>query len=339
MMELQQKLTQKQEVQHMSLDIMQKIQPFTLSDASKTGPKELSLDSLVKIEFADALQKKLGIRLEDTDIAAMNTLDDWVDVVLNKQKQRQSRFLKPSGEFDAQGLSFKKSPLSRFMRMPFYSALDVLLRWYFKLDVQGKEHIPVNRPFIIAANHSSHLDNVSLMVAGGLSLDSYVLLAAKDYFFEHKSLRLSFARFLFNLVPFDRNSEPSAMRNNIRSCQCCVEQGKNLIIFPESTRSANGKMQSFKGWCSLLAYELQLPIVPAYIQGAYECMPKGRTWPKKSPVSVVFGQPIFMEDYLNSAAELKYQVYRKITQDLEYKIKQLGKIHEPVNEAQDSKIS
>lgn len=222
-----------------------------------------------------------------------------------------------------QDTSFDKSLLTHLIRTPAYQLLGFILHHRFKIDVYGREHLPVDRPFILAANHSSHLDSLSLIIAGGFSFDKYVFLAAKDYFFDHKSLRLLLLQVFFNLAPFDRNPTPSAMKNNLNWCRACVVQNKNLIIFPEATRSLNGELQPFKCGCSLLAYELNLPIVPAYIKGAYDCLPKGVFWPKNGQIAVRFGQPLLMEHYAQTTSKLKSQIYKKITHDLEQQIKYL----------------
>lgn len=221
-------------------------------------------------------------------------------------------------------ISFDKSLLTHLIRMPVHQFLGFILHHCFKIDVCGREHLPVDRPFILAANHSSHLDSLSLIIAGGFSFDKYVFLAAKDYFFDHKSLRLLVLQIFFNLAPFDRSPTPSAMKNNLNWCRACVVQNKSLIIFPEATRSLNGELQSFKCGCSLLAYELNLPIVPAYISGTYDCLPKGEFWPQKGQIAVRFGQPLLMEHYAQTNSRLKSQIYKKITRDLERQIKCLG---------------
>lgn len=224
--------------------------------------------------------------------------------------------------------SFEQSLLKRLFRMPVYQLLDFLLRHRFKIEARGREHLPVDRPFILAANHSSHLDSLSLSIASGFSFERYIFLAAKDYFFDHQSLKLRLLHFFFNLAPFDRSPLSSAMKHNLHWCRAGVVQNKSLIIFPEATRSMNGALQPLKCGCSLLAYQLNLPIVPAYIQGAYDCLPKGESWPKNGQITVRFGQPLLMEHYAQTTSKLKGQVYKKITRDLEQQIKSLAALSE-----------
>ncbi len=313
MLELRPKVTQKQKIQQELLHLIHHLHP-------DDSPFEFwGLDSLAKIELLTVIEKKFGIRLGDNEIIEMNTLDDLAETILYKQKRDKcvgSSFIEQPANTS---ISFKTSPI----RNTIHQYIAGFTRNRFDIEVHGKAFLPQDGPFIIAANHSSHLDNLVLMVAAGGSFDNYVLLAAKDYFYERRSLTLWLLKKLFNLIPFDRNPHSAAMLNNIRSCKTAINAQKNLIIFPEATRSLTGEIQPFKGGCAMLAWELQIPIIPAYIEGAYDCLPKGKVWPKKGSVTVCFGSPILMTNYLPNASELNYQFYKMITQELEQQIKQL----------------
>ncbi len=314
MWELRQKLTQKQEIQQDLLHLIHRLNP------TNSTSEFLSLDSLAQIELLTAIEKKFGIRLADHEIAGANTLDDLAQTITSKQKQYK-RFSAPLSERIADTPAFFKSSL---MRSTVHRYMAGFVRNRFGMEVLGREFIPSDGSFIIAANHSSHLDSLALMAAAGGTFDNYALLAAKDYFYEPPSPTLFLLKKLFNLIPFDRNPEPSSMLNNINRCQAAIKANKNLIIFPEATRSLDGDLHAFKGGCAMLAWELQIPIIPAYIKGAYECLPKGKMWPRKGKITVSFGLPIVMKNYVSSVSELNYQLYKMITQELEQQIKQLG---------------
>lgn len=314
MLALRQKVPQKQEIQQGLLPLLHRLHRVDSSSAL------LGLDSLAKIELLTAIEKKFGIRLEDHEIAAANTLDDLTETIVAKQKQYKHSAASIIDPITHTQISFKVSQ----MRSTVHRHMAGFVRKRFGIEALGDEFLPSDGPFIIAANHSSHLDNLALMAAAGGTFNNYVLLAAKDYFYERRSWALFLLKKLFNLIPFDRSSEPSAMLNNINRCKAAINADKILIIFPEATRSLNGEIQVFKGGCAMLAWELQIPIVPAYIKGAYECLPKGKTWPKKGKITVSFGPPIVMRNYVSSVSELNYQLYKMITQELEQQIKQLG---------------
>ncbi|MFJ1269561.1 1-acyl-sn-glycerol-3-phosphate acyltransferase [Legionella lytica] len=305
------KAAQKQEIQQ---DLLYLIHHLHAADSSS---EFLSLDSLAKIELLTAIEKKFAVCLEEHEIAEANTLDDLTEIILAKKKQCKRLGSLLMKQTTNTSISFKKSLLRsiihRFIREWAHSR--------FGIEVIESPCLPSEGPFILAANHSSHLDNLALMMGG--SFDNYVLLAAKDYFYEPRSVRLFLLKKLFNLLPFERSSVPSAMWNNINRCKAVIKANKNLIIFPEATRSLNGEIQAFKGGCAMLAWELQVPIVPAYIHGTYNCLPKGTNWPKKGKIIVSFGTPIVTKNYVPNGTELHYQYYKMITQELEQQIKQL----------------
>lgn len=166
---------------------------------------------------------------------------------------------------------------------------------------QVKQHIEVDPAvnkikgaFLLVANHSSHLD--APMLAQGLPYQQGKHIStgvAYEYFFKKWSRRI-FVRALFNAFPIDRDGSKKhagLSRNILRS-------GLPVLVFPEGTRSLEGKITKFKPGAASLAVSENLPIVPAALVGAYEAMPKGRNWPVpgKPPVGVIFGAPLYPQD-------------------------------------------
>ena len=78
-----------------------------------------------------------------------------------------------------------------------------------------------------------------------------------------------------------------------------LKQGKSIVIFPEGTRSRNGQVGEFKKTFAILSRELNVPIVPVAVGGAFEALPRGCSWPRRHPVSVRYLAPIRSagEDY------------------------------------------
>ena len=200
--------------------------------------------------------------------------------------------------------------------------LQCLFKTYFKLQVSNQHYLP-EQPFILVSNHASHMDSVALSLATGKPLHNFCFLAAKDYYFSNKNLFKMVVRKFINLIPFDRQctKRSNAFANNLAMCATCLEQNKNLVIYPEATRSADGKIKSFKSGASIIATEFNTLIVPAYIAGCYKLLPKVRCLPKPGKVAVIFGKPLDVKTYINI-----YQnndLYRAITKDLEKTVIQL----------------
>ena len=105
-----------------------------------------------------------------------------------------------------------------------------------------------------------------------------------------------------------------------------MEQNNGLLIFPEGTRSVDGELQPFKsGFLSLLIYGEQVPIIPTYIKGTYQALPKGQNLPKKHPIQIVFGEPLLFEVSQNPEEITENaETYQKFLAELENRVAKLG---------------
>lgn len=151
----------------------------------------------------------------------------------------------------------------------------------------------VRGPFVLVANHTSHLD--APMLAQGLPWAQARFLStgvAADYFFT-KWHRRWFVRWMFNAFPIDRDG---SCRNSGTSRRL-LRSGVPILVFPEGTRGLTGRIGEFKPGAAALAIGVGVPVVPAALIGGHEAMPKGRSWPVKGrpPVAVVFGDPMLAE--------------------------------------------
>jgi 1-acyl-sn-glycerol-3-phosphate acyltransferase len=139
------------------------------------------------------------------------------------------------------------------------------VRYLSTLDVRGVERLDEKGPYIVAANHASNLDTPLMMCAMPAAVRRRtVVAAAMDNFFMD-----SFTAFrtvlVFNAIPIDRH------KVNRRSSQIAlelIEDGWNLLIYPEGGRTPTGEMQGFKGGAAYLAERSGAPVIPAYIHGA-----------------------------------------------------------------------
>lgn len=210
-------------------------------------------------------------------------------------------------------------------------AFEVFCRTAFKhycpLKVFGLENIP-QKPFLICSNHSSHIDSALLMVAANLKFSQTGLIAAKDYFFDQTNK--NYLHHLMNLVPIERKSGSKALHESIAICKAFLGNKKRvLIIYPEGTRSSNGKISKFKEGAAIMAYELDIPMVPAYIDKAYLALPKGSYFIRPTKISVSFAKPIFVKDFLvNSDLEDRksiFNAYKEATLELQQRVEFLAK--------------
>jgi len=111
-----------------------------------------------------------------------------------------------------------------------------------------------------------------------------------------------------NAIPFDRRGRVS---EGLQMCSEAIDMGGSLVIFPEGTRSPDGKLQDFKpGVAHLLAGNPKVRAVPVYIDGAYGIMPKGTMFPRSGPLRVRFGTPISFQNEGNDKESFSRVVSR-----------------------------
>jgi 1-acyl-sn-glycerol-3-phosphate acyltransferase len=155
-----------------------------------------------------------------------------------------------------------------------------LMRAWFGLRVRGAEHVPARGPALIVSNHQSILDPP---VIGGAARRQIYFLAKAELF--KIPMFGSLIRALHARPVRREGSDPGALRTAAQ----LLGEGKALLVFPEGTRSLNGSLGEGKPGVGMLAVTSGAPVVPAYVSGTLEALPKGRAWPRRSQVSVSFG--------------------------------------------------
>jgi len=163
------------------------------------------------------------------------------------------------------------------------------LRTYHRLEIIGQKDLPAEGSYVMVANHTSHLDTLCLLAAIPLQkLHRAFPAAAQDYFFVSVP-RLAMAAVVVNALPFGRQKH---IRQSLALCaELLKNPGNVLILFPEGTRTATGKMNEFKPGVGLLVAGTNLPVVPCHLSGGFEAWPKGRWIPRPRKLVLRIGQP------------------------------------------------
>jgi long-chain acyl-CoA synthetase len=177
-----------------------------------------------------------------------------------------------------------------FIKSVGNKAGDALQRLFYDQFLQthyeGQSNIPPHTNFLVAANHCSHLDMGLTKMALGEAGTDLVALAAADYFFDTKYKRAVMENFT-NLVPMERTG---SLRQSLRHARSFLDRGYNALIFPEGTRSVTGIMADYKPVIGYLALHAKVGVLPMYLQGTYEAMPKGTTIIKNRDISARIGR-------------------------------------------------
>ncbi len=156
--------------------------------------------------------------------------------------------------------------------------------------VEGREWVSeLDRPVIFAANHSSHADTSLILHAlTDTARDRTVVAAAADYWYKRPLLGNIVSLFL-NTFPFSRTG---GAQGQLHASSTLLKSGWNLVLFPEGSRSPDGRIQEFRPGVGHLANETGTPVVPVHIRGAQRIMPKGQKLPLPAPARVRIGKPM-----------------------------------------------
>jgi 1-acyl-sn-glycerol-3-phosphate acyltransferase len=203
-----------------------------------------------------------------------------------------------------------------FWFMMKYVLLGPILRLMYRPKVTGLENVPAEGPAIIAANHQSFLDDLLLpLVVKGRKV---VFLAKADYF-DRWYLRWFFKG--ANVIPV-RREKTSAAEAALATGVQALRDGKLVGIFPEGTRSPDGRLYRGKTGVARMALEAQAPVIPVAIVGTYEAMPYDRKVPKPGRTEIRFGKPLVFERHYDRPRDRF--VLRSATDELMYEIMMLS---------------
>jgi 1-acyl-sn-glycerol-3-phosphate acyltransferase len=186
----------------------------------------------------------------------------------------------------------------------FESFCRTFLRKYCRLVVSGAP--PQDEaPFMVCCNHASHIDSIAIMVAAGVPFSACALLAARDYFF-NSPLAVRITASFLSLIPINRFGI-RGFRDTLQLCRRHITCGGRVIIaFPEGTRGDGRKLRPFKRGPGILSAALCLRVVPVWIAGTHDIMPKGHFFPRRGTLLVAFGDALQPPD-LNETTAHKMQ--------------------------------
>lgn len=149
----------------------------------------------------------------------------------------------------------------------------------------GRDNCPVDRPVIFACNHASQVDILVLYQA----LPVEFRFVVKEELF--KIPVLGFSMRAAGYIPIHRSGGKKAVKSLIEAAKK-IRKGASIVIFPEGTRSRDGRLQEFKTGAFMLALKSGCPIVPVAIRGTHDILPKGSLVARPGEVEVIIGRPI-----------------------------------------------
>ena len=209
-------------------------------------------------------------------------MDDW--------KLAPARDLGLTGLQRSRSLRRESGLVESAARLAVWAGLRASLRLFHRLKVHGKENLPAAPPFVMAANHASHLD--ALVLGAALPLmwrDNVFPIAAGDVFFQRRGIA-ALTTALVNALPVWRRRPGAHATQTLR--QRLVEDSCIYILFPEGGRTRDGTMQPFKAGVGMMAAGTPAPVVPCYLHGTFEAFPPGGVVPRLRRITLHIGQPL-----------------------------------------------
>ena len=184
-----------------------------------------------------------------------------------------------------------------------------LYKVYFRLTYSGLQNIP-KAPCIIAPNHQSFFD--AFIIASLLKRRTF----SKTYFYaKEKHIKQRWLKYLAgrnNIIIVDLNND---LRLSIQKMAMALQNNRNIIIFPEGTRTKTGEVGQFKETFAILSRELGVPVVPVAIKGAWHAFPPGSKFPKPfKQIEVDFLRPVYPgnESYQAISEEVRNSIRQRI---------------------------
>ncbi|MFI0808650.1 lysophospholipid acyltransferase family protein [Streptomyces echinatus] len=203
-----------------------------------------------------------------------------------------------------------------FYHLLKYVLLGPLLRLVFRPRIEGLEHVPASGPAIVAGNHLSFSDHF-LMPA---ILKRRITFLAKAEYFTGPGLKGRLTAFFFRSagqIPVDRSGK-EAGQAAIREGLGVLRKGELLGIYPEGTRSHDGRLYKGKVGVAVMALTAGVPVVPCAMIGTFEAQPPGKVVPRLHPVTIRFGEPLDFSRY--AGMEREKAVLRAVTDEIVYAI-------------------
>ncbi len=207
-----------------------------------------------------------------------------------------------------------------FYQLLKYVFLGPPLRLLFRPRIEGIGHIPDDGAAIVAGNHLSFSDHFLMPVI----LPRRITFLAKSEYFTGGGLRGRLTAAFFRgagQIPVDR-SGGKASQAALRSGLAVLRKGRLLGVYPEGTRSHDGRLYKGRTGVAAMALRAQVPVVPCAMVGTFEIQPPGRALPRIRPVTIRFGEPLDFSRFVGLSDERL--ALRAVTDEIMYAILRLS---------------
>ena len=289
-----------------------------LLDVSMNLNLDLGLDSLARVELLGLAETQLGVRIGKEKAARIFTLGELIDelTAASPESSRGRNWKEilsvPPGDDLNQHEVLEPSAFTLWSSYVTIKLAKLLFRLFLPLRYSGLERLPRQAPFILCPNHQSFLDGPLLIsTLPKRVIDKIFILGYTDYW---QGPVMRFFGKLSRIVAIDTSV------NLVQALQVGalgLRNGKILLVFPEGTRTIDGRLTEFKKGAAILAIELGVPVVPIGLKGAFEMWPRGGRF-RLHPVELMFGEPIDPRSFAGAA-----DPYSALTESLKSAVEKL----------------
>lgn len=185
----------------------------------------------------------------------------------------------------------------------------IVFTLYNRFAVKWMEPLPADRNVIVASNHCSNLDPLVVGVAFPRRLRYF----AKEELF--RPFLLGPVIRILGAVPVSRADNASAA-SALKGFLKLLEDGSDVLIFPEGSRSPDGKLQPLEGGVGLIAAHSKISILPVFVKGTYRAMPPGATLVRPTRITVTFGKLLTFEPEVYSGKGAREKIMAALTDSL-----------------------
>ncbi|MBK5239243.1 MAG: 1-acyl-sn-glycerol-3-phosphate acyltransferase [Actinomycetales bacterium] len=195
-----------------------------------------------------------------------------------------------------------------------------LLRGIFRPWVSGAENIPAHGGVLLASNHLSFVDSIFLP----LIIERNMVFLAKSEYFTGKGLKGWLTKMFFigtGMLPIDRSGGKAA-EASLNTGLRVLAEGQILGIYPEGTRSPDGKMYRGRTGVARMILEAGVPVVPVAMIDTEKVMPIGSKWPKLRRIGIIFGEPLDFSRF--EGMEGDRFILRAVTDEIMYELASLS---------------
>jgi long-chain acyl-CoA synthetase len=272
-------------------------------DPSANLEMDLKLDSLGRVELLGALEDHYQVDIDEAAFTAATTVSDIEKMIREGARESAIQYEYPEWA--------QRFPTTWIRMVILHLVILPLTRWMSRATVIGNERLTdVPGPVLFISNHITMVDAALILVAlparfqhrlaiamEGEVLRSWRNLPAGSGWFRRA---VSLAKYflvasLFNVFPLPQKS---GFRKSFAFAGETMDRGYSVLVFPEGARTQDGDMKPFMEGIGLLAKKLNVPIVPARIDGLYELKKESKKFARRDQVRVTIGEPVsFSHDY------------------------------------------